>query len=74
MAVDAETGLEYAVKEFSKRRLTRKFGREIAALNAAHGAPDDALYLIRNEVAIMKKVSYLRKGGGDVDSSAIFQN
>ncbi|KAG0145038.1 hypothetical protein CROQUDRAFT_707322, partial [Cronartium quercuum f. sp. fusiforme G11] len=50
LAVDAETGLEYAVKEFSKRRLIKKYGQQ--------QQQDDGLWLIRNEVAIMKKVKH----------------
>ncbi|KAH9820680.1 kinase-like domain-containing protein [Melampsora americana] len=56
LAVDAQTGLEYAVKEFSKKRLRRKFGNVLCV--GDNGGDEDALHLIRNEVAIMKKVQH----------------
>lgn len=57
LAQDAETGRECAIKVFSKARMRRKMRAEWIR----NGVPDDedqtdALYLIRNEVAIMKKV------------------
>ncbi|EGG01840.1 uncharacterized protein MELLADRAFT_38940 [Melampsora larici-populina 98AG31] len=56
LAVDAQTGLEYAVKEFSKKRLKRKFGNVLGG--GGNEGNEDALHLIRNEVAIMKKVQH----------------
>jgi len=59
LAEDAETGLSYAIKELSKTRLKRKFAKELMQINQPFiDHPDDALYLIRNEVAIMKKIRH----------------
>ncbi|MBW0528382.1 hypothetical protein O181_068097 [Austropuccinia psidii MF-1] len=58
LAVDAETGLEYAIKECSKSRLKRKFARELRVLNQSFDENNDALFLIRSEVAIMKKLRH----------------
>ncbi|KAA1107229.1 hypothetical protein PGT21_006928 [Puccinia graminis f. sp. tritici] len=73
LAEDAQTGLSYAIKELSKTRLKRKFARELRAINHPflennhhhqqtryqHQQQQvDALFLIRNEVAIMKKIRH----------------
>lgn len=58
LAEDAETGLSYAIKEFSKTRLKRKYARELKQLNRSFEQTNDGLFLIRNEVAIMKKIRH----------------
>ncbi|WAR63715.1 hypothetical protein PtB15_17B316 [Puccinia triticina] len=60
LAEDAQTGLSYAIKELSKTRLKRKFARELMLINQPFidHHHHDALFLIRNEVAIMKKIRH----------------
>ncbi|KAI7935048.1 hypothetical protein MJO29_016311 [Puccinia striiformis f. sp. tritici] len=58
LAEDAQTGLTYAIKELSKKRLKRKFAKELSIINPTVKNDYDALFLIRNEVAIMKKINH----------------
>ncbi|CAH7689946.1 kinase-like domain-containing protein [Phakopsora pachyrhizi] len=70
LSVDGETGIRYAIKELSKSRLKRRFVRgEIRLIKDEdedgksddeydEKSKEDALFLIRNEVAIMKKLKH----------------
>ncbi|CAG8708025.1 7615_t:CDS:10, partial [Acaulospora morrowiae] len=72
MAIDKETSIKYAIKEFSKSRLRKRdkanclrrpprgrgWNARGRAASVPNDVPTDPLYLIRSEVAVLKKLNH----------------